>query len=129
VASQGRMEYTLDVTSAGTMGQAAAAAIGRNVLNKYIRVNFAGTFSVQPGQLLNVGGFPVDLGCNWGGLMATVQVNNAAFGGEVGFAPLTFLIGEYDYNDDTQTATITPYQSARTDISSVVSELYPSRFS
>lgn len=129
VASQGRMEYTLDVTSAGTMSQAAAAAIGRNVLNKYIRVNFAATFSVQPGQLLNVGGFPVDLGCNWGGLIATVQVNNAAFGGEVGFAPLTFLIGEYEFNDASQTASITPYQSAKTDISSIISMLYPGRFS
>ena len=122
------MEYYLDVSSAGVMSQAQAAAIGQNVLSKYIRVNFSSTFSVQPGQLVNLGGFPMDLGCNWGGLVASVQVQNAAMGGEVGFAPLTFTIGEYEYNDPTQTATITPYQSVKTDIGSVVSALYPGKF-
>jgi hypothetical protein len=128
VATQGRLEYYLDVSNAGVMSQAAAAAIGRNVLNKYIRASFSSTFTVQPGQLLNTGGVPVDLGCNWCGLVATVQGYNPPMGGEVGFAPLTFTIGQYEYNDETQTATITPYQSAKTDISSVVSMLYPAKF-
>lgn len=128
VALHGRLEYYLDVSSAGVMTQPQAAQVAQNVLSKYVRANFSGTFSVQPGQLLNVGGYPVDLGCNWGGYMASVQVQNAPAGGEVGFAPITFQIGEYEFNDDTQTATITPYQNARTDMASVIAQLYPGKF-
>jgi hypothetical protein len=129
VAMHGRMEYYLDVSSSGVMTAPQATAIATNVLSKYVRANFSGTFSVQPGQLLNVGGFPADLGCNWGGYMASVQVEGYASGGEVGFGPMTFQIGEYEFNDDSQTATITPYQNARTDIASVVAQLYPGEFS
>lgn len=128
VALHGRLEYYLDVSSAGVMTQPQAAQVAQNVLSKYIRANFAGTFTVQPGQLLNVGGYPVDLGCNWGGYLASVQVQNAPAGGEIGFAPITFQIGEYEFNDDTQTATITPYQNARTDMASVIAQLYPGKF-
>jgi hypothetical protein len=128
VAVHGRMEYYLDVSSAGVMTAPQVIAVGQNVLSKYIRANFSGTFTVQPGQLLNVGGYPVDLGCNWGGYMASLQVEGFAAGGEVGLAPITFQIGEYAFDDDTQTASITPYQNARTDLSSVISQLYPGKF-
>lgn len=128
VAAQGRMEYYLDASSAGVMSQAQAAAIAQNVLNKYIRVSFSTPMAVQPGQLVNVGGVAVDLGCNWGGASVSIQVTNPAFGGEVGFSPITFTIGEYEYNDASQTATVTPYQSVKTDISSIIAALYPGKF-
>jgi hypothetical protein len=129
VALHGRMEYYLDISNGGTFTRAQAQAIGANVLSRYIRANFTNSFTVQPGQLINVGGVPVDLGCNWGGYTCSVQVVNAAGGGEVGFAPVSFTIGLYEYADDTQTAYITPFQSALTDIGSVISSLYPGRFS
>lgn len=128
VAAHGRMEYYLDVSNAGAMTKAAAQGIGLNVLNKYIRANFAGAFAVMPGQLLNPGGVPVDLGVDWSGAMCAVQGVNEAFGGEVGMAPITFLIGQYAYDDVTQTAQVTPYQNARTDLASVIAALYPGRF-
>lgn len=128
VALHGRMEYFLDITNAGSMTQDSAAQIGKNVLSKYIRANFAGSFPVMPGQLLNTGGVPVDLGLNWAGAVCTLQVKNEAFGGEVGNAPITFMIGQYEYDDDTQTATVTPYQNAKTDIASVIASLYPGKF-
>jgi hypothetical protein len=128
VAAHGRLEYYLDVTNAGAMTALQAQQIGLNVLTKYIRANFANAFSVMPGQLLNPGGFPVDLGLNYAGMVCAIQGVSAASGGEVGFAPLTFLIGTYSYDDDTQTATVTPYQNALTDIASVVSALYPGKF-
>jgi hypothetical protein len=128
VALHGRLEYYLDVSSSGPMTQPQAAQIAQNVLSKYVRANFSGSFSVQPGQLLNIGGHPVDLGCNWGGYIASVQAENFAAGGEVGFGPMTFQIGEYEFSDDTQTATVTPYQNARTDIASVIAQLYPGKF-
>lgn len=128
VQRHGRLEYFLDVSSAGVMTQPQAAAIATNVLSKYVRANFSGSFSVMPGQLLNVGGFPVDLGCNWGGYMCSLQVESFAYGGEVGFGPITFQIGEYAFDDESQTASVTPYQNARTDISSVIAQLYPGKF-
>jgi hypothetical protein len=128
VAAHGRMEYYLDVTNAGAMTKTAAQAIGANILAKYVRANFANAFAVMPGQLLNAGGFPVDLGLNWGGAMVTVQGMNEAYGGEVGLAPMTFMIGQYQYDDDTQTAQVTPYQNAMTDMASVVAALYPGKF-
>jgi hypothetical protein len=129
VSAHGRMEFFLDISNGGAMTQAQAYAIGQNVLSKYIRANFTSSFVVMPGQLINAGGVPVDLGCNWAGAMCTVQGMNEAYGGEVGLAPLTFLIGQYQFDDDTQTAQVTPYQNARTDMSSVISALYPGKFS
>ena len=129
VAAHGRMEYYLDISNAGAMTAAAAQAIGLNVLSKYIRANFTNAFSVMPGQLLNPGGVPVDLGCNWIGAVVIVQGVSAAQGGEVALAPLTFIIGQYQFDDDTQTAQVTPYQNVKTDMSSVVAALYPGKFS
>jgi hypothetical protein len=125
VTAHGRMEYPLDLSSYGSMTAAQVQQVGLNILSKFVRANFASAFSVMPGQLLNPGGFPVDLGLNWGGAVCTVQGVNAAQGGEVGMAPLTFVIGQYEYDDDTQTATVTPYQNQRTDMASVISQLYP----
>jgi hypothetical protein len=128
VAAHGRMEYYLDISNAGAMTTSAAQQIGLNVLRKYVRANFTNAFSVMPGQLLNAGGHPVDLGLNWAGATVTVQGVNAAQGGEVGLAPLTFVIGQYEFDDDTQTAQVTPYQNVKSDIASVVAALYPGKF-
>ncbi len=128
VAQHGRMEYYLDISNAGAMTASAAQAIGLNVLSKYIRANFTSAFTVRPGQLLNPGGVPVDLGCNWVGSVVTIQGVNAAQGGEVGLAPLTFVIGQYAFDDDTETAQVTPYQNVKADISSVIATLYPGKF-
>ena len=129
VALHGRMEYYLDISNGGTFTRAQAAAIGANVLAKYVRANFTNPFTVMPGQLVTTGGVPVDLGCNHGGATVSVQVTNPAFGGEVGFGPLTFTIGNYTYDDQTQTAQVTPLQVSGSDIGSIIQELYPGRFS
>src|SRR5262249_55880839 len=65
VAKHGRNEYYLDITQDGSMTEAQVIQLGQNVLNRYVRANFSSPFTVQPGQLLNNGGAPVDLGCNW----------------------------------------------------------------
>lgn len=128
VAAHGRMEYYLDISNAGPLSAAAAQGIGLNVLSKYIRANFTSAFTVQPGQLVNSGGVPVDLGCNWVGSVCTIQGVNAAQGGEVALAPLTFIIGQYAFDDDTQTAQVTPYQNVKSDIASVIAALFPGKF-
>jgi hypothetical protein len=38
-------------------------------------------------------------------------------------------VGEYQFDDDSDTAVITPFQSVRTDMSSLIGALYPGKFS
>lgn len=128
VAKHGPMEYYLDLSSAGVMTSSAAQAVGANVLTKYVRASFAGPFTVGPGQLLNAAGAPVDLGCETAGSICQLMVTDAPYGGEVAAAPLIFMTGTYVFDDDSDTATITPYQSFRTDIGSLMAGLYPEKF-
>lgn len=128
VLAHGPMEYYIDLSSAGVLTAAKAQAIGSNILTRYVRASFAGPFTAGPGQVLNTAGTPVDLGCDQAGLVYKVVVTDASYGGEVAPAPLTFLSGAYSYDEDSGTATITPFQSFRGDIASLIAALYPEKF-
>lgn len=126
VAGNGRVEYYVDLTvDNNVLTEKQATAIGKRILQRYVNLNWTQAFQVMPGQLLNNGGAPVDLGCGHAGKIASVQVMSDAFGGDAALSPATFTIGTYSYDDDTQTATVTPYQAPATDIASVIAELYP----
>jgi hypothetical protein len=128
VQQHGPMEYYLDTSSAGVLTVSQVQQIGQNILSKYVRANFAGPYSVGPGQLLNAGGFPVDLGCEKAGTLVQLMVTDAPYGGEVAAAPLVFMTGKYEFDDDTDTATVTPLQGARTDMATLISAMYPGKF-
>jgi hypothetical protein len=128
VIAHGPMEYYLDTSSAGVLTASQVTQIGNNILSKYVRASFAGPFTAGPGQLLNAGGFPVDLGCEKAGTIVQLMVADAPYGGEVAAAPLIFMTGQYEFDDDTDTATLTPLQGARTDIATVISAMYPGKF-
>jgi hypothetical protein len=128
IAKHSRMEYFLDISSAGVMTPQAAQVIGQNILNRYVRASWAGPFTVGPGQVRNMAGQPVDLGCDEAGLVYQVIAVDAPYGGEVAAAPLLFMSGGYEYDEDTETAIITPFQGVRTDMASLISALYPVKF-
>ncbi len=128
VRKHGPMEFFLDITSAGVMTAAAAQVVGQNILSRFVRASFAGPFTAGPGQVRNTAGTPVDMGCDEAGLVYQVMVTDAPYGGEVAAAPLVFMSGGYSYDEDTGTATITPYQSVRGDLSSLIAALYPAGF-
>jgi hypothetical protein len=128
VAVHGRNEYYIDMSTSQTMTEAAVISVGQNILRNYARANFSNGMTVQPGRLLNNGGVPVDIGLDWSGKVVALQVEDSAFGGEVSYGPVNVMIGDYSYDDDSQTATITPYQNQKTDISSIISMLYPGKF-
>lgn len=128
VAKHGVMEYYLDLSSAGTMTAAVAQGIGQNILTRYVRASFASPFTAGPGQVRNASGQPVDLGADTAGLVYQVIMTDAPYGGEVSAGPLTFMSGAYSYDEDTETATITPFQSVRNDIGSLIGALYPNQF-
>jgi hypothetical protein len=122
VTAHGKMETYLDLSSAGVMTATAAQAVGNFVLGIYQRASFAGPFTVQPGQLLNTGGQPVDLGCEQAGTVCRLLLSDFGYGGEVNLAaPLTFIVGAYSYDDQTETATVSPYQSLDTSLSGLLS--------
>jgi hypothetical protein len=128
VLRHGPMEYYLDTSSAGVLTVSQVTQIGNNILAKYVRASFAGPFTVGPGQLLNAGGFPVDLGCEKAGTLVQVMVADAPYGGEVTAGPVIFMTGQYEFDDDTDTATLTPLQGARQDMATVIAAMYPGKF-
>jgi hypothetical protein len=128
LSKHGAMEYYIDVSSAGVLNFGQVQAIGQAIINRYVRASWAGPFTVGPGQVRNAGGQPVDLGSDQAGLVYQVMVTDAGYGGEVAPAPLVFMSGAYEYDEDSGTATVTPFQSARHDLASLISSLYPQKF-
>jgi hypothetical protein len=122
----GNMEQEIDLTSAGVMTSGAAQANAQNILNQYIRTNFTQGYTVWKGQYLTLGGTPVDLGCETAyPNVVRLLLTDGSYGGEVVATPVTFVVGEYEYSDDTKTATITPYQSYKTDLSTLLTAALP----
>ena len=128
VTMHGPMEYYLDLSSAGVLTVSQVQQIGTNILSKYVRASFAGPFTVGPGQLLNAGGFPVDLGCEKAGTICQVMVADAPYGGEVHAGPVIFMTGQYEFDDETDTGTLTPLQGIRTDLATLISRMYPGKY-
>lgn len=85
-----------------------------------------------PGQLLTMGGQPVDLGSETSLHVYQLVLTDFAYGGEVTLTPpIQFLGGGYQYDDDAQAATITPFQYLAGDINSLleaVSSVLPTSF-
>lgn len=125
IAAHGTTEDFYDLSSNGVMTAGAVEANGNAVLKRYNRANFAGPFTVAPGQLLNTGGVPVDLGAEHAGGVCRLILTDAGYGGEVTAAPVTFVVGEYEFDDAAQTATITPMQSVASSFSDLLAAIFP----
>jgi hypothetical protein len=121
VAAHGVTETYVDLSGTGVMSAGAAQTVGNYVLSVYQRASFAGPFTVSYGQLLNAGGVPVDPGADQAGTVCRLILTDFAFGGEVSPAPITFLVGSYEWNDFAQVATVTPYQTLNQSLSGLLS--------
>jgi len=49
------------------------------------------------------------------------MVTDAPFGGQVVAGAIEFVVGAYSYDDDAQTATLTPLKAYNTDLSTLLS--------
>jgi len=115
-------EAYADLSDAGTMTAAAAQAAGNALLSQYQPAAWAGPFTAAPGQLLTTGGQPVDPGTDQAGTVIRCIITDYAFGGEVTPAtPVQFCVGSYEWDDQHQVATITPYHSMSQDWSALAS--------
>lgn len=128
IARHGRQETYWDLSSAGYLTAAAAAAYGNAALAKYQAASWAGPFPVAPGQYRTMGGAAVDLGTEHAGEVTRVLLADGPYGGEVSPAPpVQFYTGKYEYRDRDGTATITPYQYWASDLSGIIQSLTPTQ--
>jgi hypothetical protein len=123
VAEHGEIEAYVDISSAGTLSSGAAQAAAQSVLNRYQRASFAGPFVCRYGEVLTVGGQPVDIGCEDANHVYKVILTDYGYGGEVIPDPLVFLSGEAEYDDATETISITPFQSLDLSMTGLLSAL------
>jgi hypothetical protein len=108
----GPNENYIDLTQAGPMTAATAQGYGNSVLQRFVHSSFAGPFLAGPSQLMTMGGQPVDMGCDQCGCVAQLVLTDYAYGGEVTLtSPVSFLIGDYSWTEDTSIASITPFQA------------------
>lgn len=121
-AKYGATEEYLDLSQAGVLPAAAAQQVGTYLLARYLRASFSEPVPVQPGQLLTLGGQPVDLGSETSLHVYRLAGSDFAYGGEPALMPPpAFLGGGYEYDDDSQTGAVTPFQYLASDIGSLLS--------
>jgi hypothetical protein len=122
IAQHGRLEATWDLSSAGQMSGATAAAAAAAVLSRYNAASFSEPFTVSFGQYLTTGGTPVDLSTERAGEVVRLLLTDGGYGGQVSPAiSITFPVGKIEYDDDHLAAQITPFQNIRSDLKSMLS--------
>lgn len=118
----GVIEDFIDLSSAGVLTLAQAQAVGNYILQIYQAATFAGPFTANYGQLLTPGGQPIDPATDQAGTVVQVIATDFGYGGEVTPQfPITFLVGQYAWDDFAQVATITPFQALDQSISGLIS--------
>ena len=123
--AQGRSEDFTDLSSSGLIGSSGAQTVGNRVFTRYTRAAFTDPFTAGFGQLLNMGGVPVDPGVFYAdgqtAMVCQLLLSDFAQPGEISPGPLRVLIGAYEWDDGALTATLTPFESLRKDWSSLLS--------
>jgi len=124
IERHGRIESFLDLSgqsgNANVYTDAQATDVGADILERYKRVSYASAFTVRYGQYLTLGGQPVDLGAEEAGTVVRLLYSDSGcLGGEVTSSPVTFVVGNYAFDEDSITAQVTPLSSFRTDISAL----------
>lgn len=122
-AKYGTTQRYLDLSSAGVDATGSqATSVANKILNRYQQAAWGGPFVVNPGEYLTATGTPVSLATEQAG--EVVRLVGSDYGGQAGMGlPATFIAGGYEYDDDTGTATITPFGSVRTDFQALVASI------
>lgn len=121
ITAHGQLEAYFDLGDAPVMTATQAQAIGNYALQAYAAASYSGPFTVSYGQLLNMGGQAVDIGCEGAGSMVKLVLADSAYGGAVDLSvPVTFVVGSLSYNDMTQTAQVSPFATLNENLSSLL---------
>jgi hypothetical protein len=119
----GVMENFIDLSSVGLIDTAAAQKVLVALLAKYQAASYSQAFPVMQGQYTTMGGQSVDLGCEEAGTCVQLILADGGYGGEVLPTPITFVVGAYSFDNDTQSAQVTPWQSAIMDLPTMMGNL------
>jgi hypothetical protein len=121
IAAHGVTEAYLDLSNAAVLTPAQALAIGANIFQSYESASWAGPFQASYGQLLNMGGAPIDPGVDQAGTRMRLILVDGGYGGEVVPGPVEFTVGAFAWDDVAQVATITPMQVLDQSLSGLLS--------
>lgn len=122
-AKYGTIEAFVDLSSAGFQTTASVQALLQLALNRFIPVSYSQPFTLRQGEMLTVGGQPVDLGAEQAGTICQALITDYGYGGDVVPGPITFLTGTYQWDDQNEVAAVTPFQSLDTSFTSILSAL------
>lgn len=122
IAKYGPLEIYGDLSSAGVMTLGAAQEVGLLVMERYQATSFGGSFTIAPGQLLTLGGQAADLGTEQAAEVYVPLLSDFSAGGDMSPLPVQFLGGAYAYDDDSQSATVTPFSYLSLDFSNLLSQ-------
>ena len=117
------LEAYIDLSdTTNPMTATSAQAVGNSVLASFVRASFSGSFQVQPGQLLTMGGQPIDPGTDQAGTVCQLILTDYGYGGEVSPQfPVSFIVGNYAWDDQNQIATITALAALDTSVANMLS--------
>jgi hypothetical protein len=122
----GGQEIFMDLSSSGVMTASAAQAVANQVLKLYQRFSFSGDFDVVPGNLLTMGGVPVDPGCEQAGFLCNVVQTNFDYGGEISpLSDVSFIAGQFKWDDQARVGSVTALNNFNTSLSDVIAAVTP----
>jgi hypothetical protein len=124
IALHGTTEEYYDLSSNGVMSSGTAAANGANILKRYQAITFSAPFQVGPGQLLNAGGAPVDLGTETAGNVYRLMLTDWVYTSGSGW-PVTLIGGGVEFDDATQSLQVTALQTVQQDFQSLLAASFP----
>jgi hypothetical protein len=121
IAKFGRRQISFDLTSRGNITLAQADTASNAVLLKTAGygASYTEAITVRQGQLLNIGGVPVDIRFVSAGTMVRVRGTEVDHAWDLN-GSTNFVIGEAVYSDDNATLTMTPWASMRRDLASIL---------
>ena len=109
VTAHGVMETYIDLSDVGVQSAAAAKTVGQNILAIYQRASFTQPISGHYGDLMTMGGVPIDPGTDQAATCCRAILTDYGYGGEVApGGPVQFVTGAYEWDDYAQVFTITP---------------------
>ena len=109
VTAHGIIETFVDLSDVGVQTSAAAKAVGDKILAIYQRASFTQPISGHYGDLMTIGGVPIDPGTDQAATMCRAILADYGYGGEVApGGPIQFVTGAYEWDDYAQVFTITP---------------------
>jgi hypothetical protein len=115
----GNKEEYLDLSASGVISEGTAQSGGDFLLGQYGRAMWTGSFTIHQGQLLTVGGVPVDIMCEQATSVCRLLINDSLLG-EVNAGMVSFITGLAEHDVDAGTLTITPYNAFRNDLMAVI---------